>query len=140
MTRFLLLLFLLLGYTVYSQEDPFTLPYTFVQEKPMFEQCKDSLKEKQFGCFKEQLDRHIFKYYKYPMAALEMGISGKVKLKFRINTDGSVTVLEVRGIDKLLEKETERVIKTLPPFIPGKHLGNPVAVTFSHIVNFKIEQ
>ena len=42
MTRFLLLLFLLLGYTVYSQEDPFTLPYTFVQEKPMFEQCKDS--------------------------------------------------------------------------------------------------
>ena len=113
MTRFLLLLFLLLGYTVYSQEDPFTLPYTFVQEKPMFEQCKDSLKEKQFGCFKEQLDKHIFKYYKYPMAALEMGISGKVKLKFRINTDGSVqgaqagdyplsVVINVTFTDKLL--------------------------------------
>ncbi|MGP1478933.1 MAG: energy transducer TonB [Capnocytophaga sp.] len=120
-------------------EPEIDVPFTIIEDKPMFEACKNQPKDKQFQCFKENLDKHVSKNFVYPPAALEMGIQGKVNVSFRINTDGSITVLGVRGTDKLLEAEARRIIEKLPKLIPGKQRGKPTPVTFAYPINFKLQ-
>ena len=120
-------------------EPEIDVPFTIIEDKPMFEACKNQPKDKQFQCFKENLDKHVSKIFVYPPAALEMGIQGKVNVSFRINTDGSITVLGVRGPDKLLEAEARRIIEKLPKLIPGKQRGKPTPVTFAYPINFKLQ-
>ena len=120
-------------------EPEIEVPFTIIEDKPMFEACKNQPKDKQFQCFKENLDKHVSKNFVYPPAALEMGIQGKVNVSFRINTDGSITILGVRGTDKLLEAEARRIIEKLPKLIPGRQRGKPTPVTFAYPINFKLQ-
>ncbi|WP_366378470.1 energy transducer TonB [Paraprevotella clara] len=50
-----------------------------------------------------------------------------------------MTVLGVRGTDKLLEAEAKRIIEKLPKLIPGKQRGKPTPVTFAYPINFKLQ-
>jgi len=118
---------------------PIDVPFTIIEDKPMFDACKNEPKDRQFQCFKENLDKHVSKNFVYPPAALEMGIQGKVNVSFRINVDGTITVLGVRGTDKLLEAEAKRIIEKLPKLIPGKQRGKPTPVTFAYPINFKLQ-
>ena len=114
------------------------MPFAVIEDKPMFEVCKNVPKDKQMQCFKENLDKHVKNTFKYPPAALDMGIQGRVNVSFRINTDGTVSILGVRGTDKLLEEEAKRIIKSIPKLIPGKQRGKPTPVTFAYPINFTL--
>lgn len=118
--------------------DNVDVPFTVIEDKPMFEQCKDVPKEKQSDCFKENLDKHVVKNFRYPEAAQEMGIQGRVYVNFRINKDGTITVLATRGPDKALEAEARRIIEKLPKMLPGKQRGRPTPVTFAYPIVFKL--
>ncbi len=75
----------------------------------------------------------------YPGEAIEIGIEGRVVLKFVVTTDGSVGRVEIlKGVDPMLDKEAIRVVRTLPKFKPGKQSGKPVNVWFSVPVYFQI--
>ena len=145
---FILFTFLFVGYS-YTQivsrdfnakgvqkEDP--IPFLLVEEKPKFMACEDVPKEKEAECFKEQLNKHVIRYFYYPKEAIDKGIEGRININFQINTNGSVTVIGVRGTDKLLETVAKEIIEKLPTFIPGKQGGKPVPVTFSYPINFKL--
>lgn len=121
---------------VQEEEDP--IPFYVVEEKPKFMACEDVPKEKEAECFKEQLNKHVIRYFYYPKEAIDKGIEGRVNINFQINTNGSVTVIGVRGTDKLLETVAKEIIEKLPTFIPGKQGGKPVPVTFSYPINFKL--
>ncbi|MDO5609132.1 MAG: TonB family protein [Capnocytophaga sp.] len=114
------------------------VPFAVIEDKPMFEACKDVPKAKQFDCFKENLDKHVVRNFRYPEMAQEMGIQGRVHVNFRINTDGSITILNVRGPDKSLEAEARRIIERLPKLIPGKQRGKATPVTFAYPITFKL--
>jgi outer membrane biosynthesis protein TonB len=58
---------------------------------------------------------------------------------FMISREGNIDNIRMRGPDKLLEDEVERIIKKLPQMIPGKSKGIAVNVPFSIPVNFKLE-
>ena len=45
----------------------------------------------------------------------------------------------MRGPDKNLEKEAERIISKLPAMIPGKQRGRPVRVPFSIPITFRLQ-
>ena len=126
--------------TPVEEEIPIDVPFTIIEDKPMFDACKDVPKADQSKCFKENLAKHVAKTFVYPQAAMEMGTQGRVNVSFRINTDGSVTVLGVRGPDKLLEAEARRIIEKLPKLIPGKQRGKPTPVTFGYPISFKLQQ
>ena len=145
---FILFTFLFVGYS-YTQivsrdfnakgvqkEDP--IPFLLVEEKPKFMACEDVPKEKEAECFKEQLNKHVIRYFYYPKEAIDKGIEGRININFQINTNGSVTVIGVRGTDKLLETVAKEIIEKLPTFIPGKQRGKPVPVTFNYPINFKL--
>ena len=121
-----------------DDERPVEIPYVIIEEKPMFEACKEVPNDRQIQCFKEQLDKHVKIHFKYPPEALAEGIQGKVSVAFRINTDGTVSIIAKRGVHKTLEEEAVFLIRSLPCFIPGKMRGVPTAVTYRYFVNFKL--
>ena len=121
-----------------DEEVPIEIPYFIIEEKPMFEACKEVPNDRQYQCFKEQLNKHVKIHCRYPPEALAEGIEGKVTVNFRINTDGSVTIIGKRGAHKILEEEAAFLIRSLPCLIPGKIRGVPTAVTFSYPIIFKL--
>ncbi len=114
------------------------VPFTVIEDKPMFPQCEGVPKEQQFACFKENLDKHVRKTFEYPDMAQEMGVQGRVYVNFRINKDGTITILNTRAPDKSLDKEARRIINSLPKLIPGKQRGRPTPVTFAYPIVFKL--
>ena len=68
-----------------------------------------------------------------------MGIQGRVYVNFVIAKDGSIQEIRMRGPDKNLEKEAQRIISKLPKMIPGKQRGRPVRVPFSIPITFRLQ-
>ena len=146
---FILFTFLFVGYSYAQivsrhfntkgvQEEEFPIPFLLVEEKPKFMACEDVPKEKEAECFKEQLDKHVIRYFYYPKEAIDKGIEGRVIVSFQINPNGSVTIRDVRGTNKLLKVAAKEIFEKLPTFIPGKQGGKPVPVTFNYPINFKL--
>ncbi len=89
-------------------------------------------------------EQALFKYLsdniKYPVIAQETGIQGRVVCQFVVNRDGSIVDVEVvRGVDKSLDAEAVRVIKSMPKWSPGKQRGKAVRVKYSLPVNFRLQ-
>ena len=83
--------------------------------------------------------RFLNENIKYPIAAKENGIQGRVICNFVVERDGSITnVLITRGVDPSLDKEALRVIRSMPKWAPGKIDGKPVRARFTLPVTFKI--
>jgi len=79
-------------------------------------------------------------HIKYPAVAAENGISGRVVVQFVVERDGSVSqVRVVRGVDPSLDKEAQRVISSMPKWIPGKQNGQAVRSRFTVPVTFRLE-
>ena len=108
-----------LGIPIPSEEKPpIDIPFAIAEEKPMFEACKIHLK--------------------YTPKSLAARIEGRAMIVFRINTDGTVTIIGKRSTDEILEEEAVFLINSLPCLIPGKMKGVPTAVTFAYPINFKL--
>ncbi len=76
---------------------------------------------------------------KYPSDARENHIEGVVRVKFVIDSDGSlddVTVLE--SPDESLTKEMLRVIGMSPKWSPAVHKGKKIRVPYTYSVTFKL--
>tara|TARA_B100001093_G_scaffold305440_1_gene291368 strand:+ start:77293 stop:77946 length:654 start_codon:yes stop_codon:yes gene_type:complete len=85
------------------------------------------------------LMKYIQKNVKYPPIAKEYNITGKVYVQFIVDKSGTVTnVKVVRGVDKNLDAEAVRVVKSLPKYKPGKQRGKPVRVMFTIPINFTL--
>ncbi|MEM1137071.1 MAG: energy transducer TonB [Bacteroidota bacterium] len=82
---------------------------------------------------------YFAKNMKYPRKALEVGISGKVFVRFVIDKDGSITQTEVvRGIGFGCDEEALRVLGTAPKWNPGKQRGRPVKQRMIIPIVFKL--
>ena len=85
------------------------------------------------------LMKYIQKHVKYPAIAKEYNITGKVYVSFIVDKSGSVTNVKiVRGVDKNLDAEALRVVKSLPKYKPGKQRGKSVRVMFTIPINFTL--
>jgi protein TonB len=85
------------------------------------------------------LMKYIQKNVRYPAIAKEYNITGKVYVSFIVDKSGSVTNVKiVRGVDKNLDAEALRVVKSLPKYTPGKQMGRPVRVMFTIPINFTL--
>ncbi len=77
----------------------------------------------------------------YPEQAKNDLIQGKVLVQFVVNKDGSIGDAKVaRGLDKDLDQEAIRLVKSLPKFSPGTNaVGEPVNVWYTLPVTFKLQ-
>ncbi len=77
---------------------------------------------------------------RYPQAAADNNIQGKVIVQFVVTKTGKVgEVKVVRSVDPNLDREAVRVCKALPDFSPGRNTkGEPVNVWYTLPITFKL--
>lgn len=76
---------------------------------------------------------------KYPIAAQEAGVEGKVIVRFVVKKDGTVGDAQIFvGSTPELNQEAIRVVKSITGFIPGYQNGKPVNVWHTVPVSFKL--
>jgi len=115
------------------------VPFAVIEDVPIFPGCEKVAKDKRRACFSEKMQKHVRKHFRYPEIAQEMGVQGRVNVMFKIQKDGSIGGIRMRGPDKNLEKEAARIIDKLPKMIPGKQRGRAVVVPFSLPITFKLQ-
>jgi TonB family protein len=88
----------------------------------------------------EAMMKYVAENIKYPQAAKDKNISGRVFVGFVIEKDGSVSnVKVVRGIGGGCDEEAARVIKEMPKWKPGMQKGKPVRVNYMMPIFFKLD-
>ena len=84
--------------------------------------------------------KFLAKNIKYPVAAQEAKIEGRVIVQFVIERDGSVSDVKVmRGVNSELDAEAIRVVSMMPKWIPGKQRGKAVAVKYTMPIMFRLQ-
>ena len=77
---------------------------------------------------------------KYPVVAQENGVQGRVIVSFVVERDGSITDVKVaRSVDPSLDREAQRVVKSMPKWKPGKQNGSTVRVKYTVPVVFRLQ-
>ena len=124
---------------VEEEEVDIDVPFAVIEDVPIFPGCERVKKSERRNCFQERMNKHIRRNFRYPEIAQEMGIQGRVYVNFIISKDGSITNIRMRGPDKNLEAEAQRIISKLPKMTPGKQRGRPVRVPFSIPITFRLQ-
>lgn len=120
-------------------EEDIEVPFSVIEKVPQFPGCTGNNAELK-ACFQRKMQEHLTKNFKYPDAAAELNIQGKVFVLFVINRDGVVDKIKTRGPDQLLEKEASRIISLLPKMEPGKQRNKSVSVPYSIPIYFKLQE
>ena len=82
----------------------------------------------------------LSKNLNYPRDAASAGVAGKVFISFVVNTDGSLTEIQVlKGIGFGCDEEAVRVMRKMPRWKPGKQSGRTVRVKFNLPISFTLE-
>jgi TonB family protein len=88
----------------------------------------------------EALYNFIQRNTRYPQEAQEKEIEGTVVVTFVVEKDGSLSDFKViTSAHPILDAEAIRVVKTMPHWIPGQHLGKNVRVQYNLPVTFSLK-
>ena len=81
----------------------------------------------------------LVKHTKYPEEAKAKGIEGRVLVTFIVERDGSITDIEVvKSVEKSLDEEAIRVIKSMPKWKPGRENNTKVRCKYTLPVTFRL--
>jgi protein TonB len=76
----------------------------------------------------------------YPEISKDNGSQGKAYVRFTVEKDGTISGVEViKGVDKYIDKEAVKVVKSMPQWTAGKQLNKSVRVSFVLPLDFKLE-
>jgi TonB family protein len=94
----------------------------------------------QFPAIGMSMEDFIKKNFMVPQEAFDKGISGSVLVQFLVDADGTLKNIKVKknvpGCSAC-SAEALRVVKMMPPWIPGTQNGKPVPVLLSIPVKFR---
>ena len=86
------------------------------------------------------LKRWLNNNMRYPEAAQQNDIQGRVIVNFVVEKDGSIANVKIaKGVDKDLDREALRVVKKMPKWQPGKNNGVAVRSYFNLPVTFRLQ-
>lgn len=95
----------------------------------------------QFPGGEAALMKYIEAHIQYPAEALKNRIKGHVVVQFVVDKKGKIGEVKVlRSVDKDLDKEAVRVVKSLPKFTPGRQNGKAVSVWYTLPVTFTLPE
>lgn len=125
---------------VFTEVQEFT-PIEFEEEEEVEEDVIFTVVEDQpqFPGGEEARQRFLEENLRYPQMAREAGIQGTVFVTFVVETDGSVTDVQIlRGIGGGCDREAVRVVEMMPRWEPGRQRGQPVRVQFNMPIRFRL--
>jgi protein TonB len=86
------------------------------------------------------LAKYLQRHLRYPAAALRESVSGKVFMSFTVNSDGTITDVQVlKGLGFGTEEEAARVISSMPAWKPGRQNNHAVPVRYTLPITFRYE-
>lgn len=87
-----------------------------------------------------ELMRFLSKNVRYPAAAQQARVQGKVIVEFLVGTDGSISDIKVKhSVCPELDAEAMRVIGLMPKWRPGEQRGKAVSVRYEMPIEFRLE-
>ena len=87
----------------------------------------------------QALNRFLARNLKYPDAARNRGIEGKVVVQFVVERDGRLTNLQIiKGLGHGTEEAVMHTLARMPRWNPGEHLGELVRVHYTLPITFKL--
>ncbi len=125
---------------VFTEVQEFT-PIQFEEEEEVDEDVIFTVVEDQpqFPGGEEARQKFLEDNLRYPQMAREAGIQGTVFVTFVVETDGSVTDVQIlRGIGGGCDQEAVRVVQMMPRWEPGRQRGQPVRVQFNMPIRFRL--
>ena len=111
--------------------------YDVVEEK---KQAYDVVEEMpKFPGGMQALIQYLTKTIKYPEESEAKGEQGRVVCTFVVEADGKVSnTMIAKGVAPALDKEAERVVSSMPNWIPGKQNGQNVRVNYTLPITFVV--
>lgn len=86
-----------------------------------------------------EMYNYIGETLKYPKAAQENGVQGKVFVKFVVTKDGDIgDIKTLKGIGHGCEEEVARILANMPTWKPGKQDGENVNVYYTMPIAFQL--
>ena len=83
---------------------------------------------------------YLMENVKYPEDAEKQKIEGRVIAIFVVETDGSISNVEVvKPVFPSLDAEAVRVLSGMPKWTPGKQSGKTVRVKYTVPINFQLK-
>lgn len=87
-----------------------------------------------------KLMQYLSNTLRYPNAARDSLIQGRVVVEFQVCADGKLCDLKiVKSVHEDLDKEALRAIKNMPPWIPAKNNGQNVPTIYSLPIHFRLD-
>ncbi len=113
-----------------------------VDEMPRFPGCEEEADPAaRQDCANKRLIEFVYRDLRYPEAAKAQGLEGAVIASFVVFADGQVGDIEiVRDIGGGAGEEVQRVLRSMPTWIPGEQDGKKVAVELKLPVAFKMKK
>ena len=146
MKRFAALLILVIGTTLgWAQtsnkvQRVEVAPGTSIMKK-VYEMTEPGIVMPKFPGGEAGLMNYLRNTIKYPIEAERQGIEGRVICAFTVAEDGAVTDFEIKkSVDRLLDDETERVVRNMPKWTPGSKDGWNISVHYVLPVSFKLNK
>ena len=85
------------------------------------------------------LTEYIKQNLRYPEEAKKAGTQGRVVVQFLINKNGAISDVSVlRSVDRLLDAEAVRLVRSMPKWKPGMQKGKAVTVKYTVPLSFKL--
>ncbi len=99
----------------------------------------DSVIHPKFPGGDEALMQYLSENLVYPPTLQEKRFKGKVLVQFVVETDGSISNVEVvRSLYKDLDEEVVRVIKNMPKWIPAEQDGKAIREYYKLPISFEL--
>jgi len=117
------------------------VPFAIIEDIPVFPGCEKGTKAEKKACFSKKISKHINRKFNAGLAS-DLGLSAgkkRIFVMFKIDKTGNITEIQARAPHPRLQKEAERVVKTLPKMTPGKQRGRAVSVRYSLPISFLVE-
>lgn len=103
-------------------------PFSYVEVMP------------EFAGGQEALRKFMQRNLHYPAQALSNSVAGKVLVSFVVNTDGSISNVEVtKGLGFGTDEEAARVVRKMPSWTPGRQNNRAVPVRYTLPITFRYE-
>ena len=120
--------------------------FTIVEEQPSFPGCENILdKSERQKCSDKKMVQFLGQKVRYPSTAREAGFEGSVFVRFVVETDGSISNIEVvkdqtpgGGLKEAAIKAVEAMNEMPKKWNPGMQRGKPVRVRVVVPLKFKL--
>lgn len=111
---------------------------TLMPDEPVFEVVEQMPEFPNGGV--TGLTEYIKQNLRYPAEAKKAGTQGRVVVQFLINKNGAISDVSVlRSVDRLLDAEAVRLVRSMPKWKPGMQKGKAVTVKYTLPVQFRLK-